>query len=128
MTKTNKKLILLLVLVLTISTLVGCKKDAPSDVTQEFYDDMLDCFKKLEKHKDDKEKNGSDKIKEYLDNKIWLTHAEQEIIEAIDDMYFDVWFYYNSKEPNIHMVKDKIRKVADLMEVEIKSDKFITKK
>lgn len=128
MLKVNRKIILLLVLVLSISFLAGCKKTPPKDVSQDFYDDMIDCLKKLKKYKDDNDKNGIDIVKEYLDNKIWLTQAERDIIVAVDDMYFEVWFYHIAEDPNEHIVKNKIKTVAALMDVSLDIDKLIAKK
>ena len=46
----NKRLILLLIFVLTMGILVGCSKSikAPEGVDQEFYDDMIIILNKLE--------------------------------------------------------------------------------
>lgn len=124
----NKK-ILFLVFVLCVSAMfIGCKRKAPEGITQEFYDDMIISLKKLEKEKGNKETNGYDEVKRYLDNKIWLTHKEQETIEAIDDMYFWVWFYYNTDDAEALVVKSKIRDVVGLMELNINVDKIIIKK
>lgn len=130
MIKVNRKLVLLLILVLIVSVLGGCgsKQEAPEGVDQEFYDDMVDCLKKLQKYRDDEDKNGSDIVQDYLENKIWLTSAEREIIEAIDDMYFEVWFYSIADDPNEHIVKNKIKKVAVLMDMELNMKKLLEKK
>lgn len=128
MYKVNRKLILLLILVLVTSILSGCKAKPPEGVNQDFYDDMVECLKKLEKHRDDKEKNGYDVVQDYLENKVWLASAEKEIIEAIDDMYFEVWFYSIADDPNEHIVKNKIKMVAVLMDMELNMKKLIDKK
>lgn len=126
--KINRKLILMLVLVLIVGALSGCKAKPPEGVNQDFYDEMIDCLKKLEKHRDNEDKNGSDIVQDYLENKIWLTSAEREIIEAIDDMYFEVWFYSIADDPNEHIVKHKIKMVAALMGVKLDIKKLINKK
>lgn len=131
MFKVDKKLILLLILVLTMGTLGGCDstpKEIPDGVSEDFYDDMIACLKKLEKYRDNEDKNGKDVIQDYLDNKVWLSSKEEEIIKAIDDMYFDVWFYHIADEPNEHMVKNAINEVADLMNIKIDTKKLINKK
>lgn len=86
MLKSNRKLILLLALILIVGILGGCSntsKEIPQGVSEEFYDDMISCFKKLEKYKDNDKKNGKEVIQDYLDNKIWLSHEEKKIIEII---------------------------------------------
>ena len=51
MVKVNKKLILMLILVLSISVLSGCNEQlkAPDGVDQELFDDMIVILGKLEK-------------------------------------------------------------------------------
>lgn len=131
--KMNKKLILLIILVLIMGISVGCSKTpkAPEGVNQEFYDDMIDCLKKLEKHKGDKEKNGIEVIKDYKDNKLWLTVKEEKIIEAVDDLYFSVWSYHIEEDTTSKdrlMLIDDINKVSELMELDIDTKKLAPKK
>jgi hypothetical protein len=128
----RKKLILLLVFALIISILSGCSEapKAPEGVSQEFYDDMLDVLKKLEKTKDKEstnEENGKDIIDKYKKDKLWLQPKEQEIIDAIDDMHLMVRLYYASDTANDMIVKHDINLVAELMELDIDVDKLMKK-
>jgi len=124
----NKKIVLLLVLILIVSIFTGCQAKAPEGVGQDFYEDMVECLQKLEKYKGDKENNGSDIIENYMKNKTWLTAKEQEIIEAIDEMYFWVWLHYNDKDTNIMIVRNEVMNVAHLLGININFDKFIVNK
>ena len=125
MSKSNVKL--LLIIILTLSVIVGCDtqtKNIPEGVSEEFYDDMVECFKKLEKHKDNDDKNGRDVVQDYLDNQIWLSSTEKEIIKAVDGMYFEVWFYHMATEPDKHVLRYSIQKASELMGIEIDSKKI----
>lgn len=130
----KKNIILLLILVLIVGILSGCQKEikAPEGVDQEFYDDMVLILEKLEKTKGELDTdNGEKELEEYLENKLWLQPKEVAIVEAIDDLHFWVWFYNDAKE-DIELsdelsLKDKIRTVSELMELEIDSSDFIIK-
>ena len=131
MIKINRKLISLLILMIAMSIIVGCSdtQKAPEGVDQEFYDDMVECLKKLQKHKGDEEKNGIDVVEKYLDNKTFLsTTKEVKIIEAVDELYFYVWLYHSETGTERLMVKEKIQTVSDLMELDIDINKIIPKK
>lgn len=121
----NRKLILLLILVLISSIITGCQNKAPEGVGQDFYDDMLECLTKLEKYKGDEDNNGIGVIENYMENKIWLSTKEQEIIEAVDDMYFWVWLYHNDKDTNRMIVRDSIKNATYLLGIDINIDKLI---
>lgn len=129
MFKFNKKLILMIIFILTIGILVGCSSQpkAPEGVNQEFYDDMVECLKKLAKHKNDDENNGIDVVEHYLEYESFLnTTKEVKIVKAMDDLYFWVDLYYYSA-PEYSIVKSKVQDVAELMEIEIDIDKLLAK-
>lgn len=130
MFKVDKKLILVLILVLGIGILAGCssQQKAPEGVSQDFYDDMVSCLKKITKHRDNDEKNGIDIVKEYKENKLWLNATEKEIIGAVSDMYLWVWLYYNGENPDRMIVRDTIVTVNNLMDIDIDIDKIVPKK
>ncbi|MDD4780933.1 MAG: hypothetical protein PHT02_10105 [Tissierellia bacterium] len=130
MIKVNKKLILLLALVLVIGVLSGCNEQltAPEDVDQEFFDDMIVILGKLEKTKGKlNTDNGKKELEEYLENKLWLDYKEAEIVEAIDDLHFWVFFYNDVKEDeelsDDLSLKSKIKDVSELMGFDIE-EKF----
>lgn len=126
MIKVNKKLILLLVLVLVIGVLSGCDKQikAPEGVDQEFFDDMIIILGKLEKSEGELDTdNGKKELEEYLESKLLLKYKEVEILEAINDLHFWVWFNGNIKEEkelkdNLRL-KDKIKTVSELMGIDV---------
>ncbi len=117
----------LLIMVFISSFLIGCQSKKPEGVNQEFYDDMIECLKKLEKSKGDEENNGSDVVKKYIDDKVWLSTKEVEIVEAVDELYFWVWMYYNGTSKNRMVVINEIGKVSELMNLDININKIIPK-
>ena len=128
--KVNKKLILMLILVLSISVLSGCNEQlkAPDGVDQELFDDMIVILGKLEKTKGKLDTdNGKKELEEYLENKLWLDYREVEIVEAIDDLHFWVFFYDDVKEDkelsDDLSLKSKIKTVSELMGFDIE-EKF----
>lgn len=123
----RKFISILLVMVFIFSFLTGCQSKKPEGVNQEFYDDMIECLKKLEKAKGDKDNNGSDVVKKYIDDKVWLNTKEVEIVEAVDELYFWVWMYYNGTSKNRMLVINEIGKVSELMNLDININKIIPK-
>lgn len=128
--KVNKKLILMLIFVLIIGVLSGCEEQlkAPEGVDQEFFDDMIVILGKLEKTKGKLDTdNGEKELDEYLENKLWLTNKEVEIVEAISDLHRWVWIYNDVKEEkelkDDLKLKSKIETVSELMNFDIE-DKF----
>lgn len=112
----NKKMVLLVLALCVSMTLAGCgsKQKAPEGVGQDFYDDMIECLKLLEKHKGNDDKNGVEIINNYKENKLWLSPAEREIVEAVSDMYFWVWLYYDSDNDQTMIARDTIMTVSNL--------------
>ena len=124
--KVNKKLILMLILVLTMGLLSGCNEQlkAPDGVDQDFFDDMIVILEKLEKTKGKLDTdNGEKELEEYLENKLWLDYKEVEIAEAINDLHRWVWLYNDVKEEkelkDDLKLKSKIKDVSELMGFDI---------
>lgn len=117
---------ILLVLSMVI-VLIGCdnKNQVPDGVGQDFYNDMINCLKKLEKYKDNEDKNGRAVVDEYLENKIWLSATEKEIIESMDETYFWIWMYYNTEGDNVFLVRNHIINTTSLLGVKTDINKFI---
>ena len=120
----------MLILVLIIGVLSGCEEQlkAPEGVSQEFLDDMIVILGKLEKTKGKLDTdNGEKELDEYLENKLWLTNKEVEIVEAINDLHRWVWIYNDVKEEkNLKddlKLKSKIETVSELMNFDIE-DRF----
>lgn len=103
-------------------------KQHPEGVGQDFYDDMIECLKLLEKHKGNDDKNGIETINNYKENRLWLSPAEREIVEAVSDMYFWVWLYYDSDNDQTMIARDTIMTVSNLMGVNIDVNKLLQKK
>lgn len=134
MLKINRRLILLLILVLTMGTLVGCKKQAPEGISQDFYDDMIEVLDKLKKTKGElNTDNGEDIIKKYKDSKIWLNSNEKDILDAMSDLHFWVWRYHtdnvekdeDSKLKNKLIILDNIKTLSSLMDLDINEKKLL---
>ena len=126
----NKKLILIVAMILILGVLSGCNEQlkAPEGVDQDFFDDMIVILEKLEKTKGKLDTdNGEKELDEYLENKLWLDYKEVEIVEAIDDLHFWVFFYDDVKEDEEFSddlsLKSKIKDVSELMGFDI-GEKF----
>ncbi len=122
-----KRLIMILLVLSMVIVLIGCdnKNQVPDGVGQDFYNDMINCLKKLEKYKDNEDKNGRAVVDEYLENKIWLSATEKEIIESMDETYFWIWMYYNTEGDNVFLVRNHIINTTSLLGVKTDINKFI---
>ena len=136
MIKVNKRLILLLVLVLAIGTLSGCgSKKIPEGVGQEFYDDMifvlddisktilatkvgdslLDAFLSSE---------GLSIIGDYEDKEDTLTIKELSIVDNLRVLYINLEMYHNNVLDK-DIVIQKIEDVSKLLEIDIDLNDYL---
>lgn len=137
--KTNRILILLLILVLIIGILMGCSKTpkAPEGVGQDFYDDMLDCSEDLIKvvknakttfiaDSDILKSDGYNKIKTYIESEEKLTLLERNILSTIEELYFKVAMYHDGSAIESD-IKDLATTFSNLMEIEFDANKVLLK-
>lgn len=131
----NKKLILLLVLMLIASLMVSCKKKAPDGISQKFYDDMIFSLNDLSKTITNTKtgnnlldaflnSEGLQRVGEYKRGKNELSLKESSIVDNITDLYVYLEMYYNGilEEDKI---KDCVNNISDLLEVDINLKDYI---
>ncbi len=144
MLRLNKKIIMGIVLLLVLSILGGCKSKPPEGVGQEFYDDMISASEELIKtiriakiitlsDNDILKTKNYTRICEY--NKYEydsLTLVEQNILNAINDLYFTSVLYYDDIYNDIgrkDVYKKDIKKLAktfsNLMGIELDANKIL---
>lgn len=129
--KMNKKLILLIILVLIMGISVGCSKTpkAPEGVSQEFYDDMIFILNDLSKTitntkvKDSLldvflNSEGIKKVGEYKRSVDELSLKESSIIENISNLYVYLEMYYNGISEE-DVIEDSVNAISDLLEINI---------
>lgn len=143
MLKSNKKLILMLALILIVGVLGGCNKKAPEGFTQEFYDDIVfttkDVIKTIKNVTIDDMENdtiiNSDSYlkfcEKYYDNNS-LTVTEQNAFSSLSKIiiYCEINFKYYHKHgemPSNKDLEEEIDKFSDLIDFEIKSSDIIFK-
>mgnify|MGYP001164608904 FL=1 len=137
--KVNKKLKLMLILVLVIGVLSGCGKQAkvPEGVNQEFYDDMIECSEGLIKtiknakitsllESDILNNEYYSKIQEYMNNTDGLTLIEQNILTSIENLYFHVAMQYDGAELSDE-IKEYAQTFSKLMEMEVDVNNLLLK-
>ena len=138
MIKWNRKLILLLVLVLIVTILSGCKNKAPEGINQEFYKNIVNTSNEIMKEipnikKEDVINNTTVKFQSYSEfcDKYYsdyesgsLTIAEEKAFKALISTVLyvntDLRLHYEKGEefPSKNTV-DKIEKLAELLEIDI---------
>lgn len=141
--KVNRRLILLIILVLTMAISVGCSKAKKTEgVSQEFYDDMIFVSENLIKStreakvfdldkSDILNGKGYEKISKYEEDYSQLNNIEKSIFDTIDELYFltAIYYdmYYKDLTPPDKDVKQSAETFAKLMEIEVDVDKLILK-
>lgn len=138
MGKVNKKIILMLFLVLIMGISVGCRKtqNAPEGVSQEFYDDMVNISEKLIKtvknakntsieNSDILKDDGYGKIVQYIEDSD-LTLIEYTIANTLEDIYFKVAMYHDGI-PLEEDIKELVQSFSELMNMEFEANKILLK-
>lgn len=142
MKKWNKRLILLVILVLVVGVLGGCKKKAPEGMSQGFYDDTIQCAKDLEKIIKNTTKKDIDEDFIFFSESILdftskyqnsdLTVSESKAFDKMFEMvafvdagvreYFDTGNYFTNEE-----VEEVAEELSKMLDIEIDADDFIIK-
>ena len=130
----NRILVLSLILILTMAISVGCgeSKKAPEGVSQDFYDDMIDVLKQIEKINSDVDWEGSgiDKIDEYKEVKNLLTPKEETILDNIDSLWLWVSIYKGGDQSKLEdslRVTRYVEDVEALLDIDINLKKILKK-
>ena len=118
----KRKLALLLVFVLMVGILGGCSKKAPEGVSQAFYDDMLECIKKVNKPEG---ANGYKHIVKYKKVEDTLSEREQKILKSMSSIYMYVSLNDGASNTFDDKAKEQLEVFARLMDIDIKVDKII---
>lgn len=140
MNKVNRRLILLIILVLIMGISVGCSKTpkAPEGVSQEFYDDMIfiskDMIKTVRNMKDPdpsngdlKQSEGRDRLLDYKYELIdSLTLTEKTIVEELYEIYFLLSLHTNEIYKD-EEITEAVETFSNLMEIEFDVDKILLK-
>lgn len=136
MKKWNKRLILLLILVLIISVLSGCgSKKVPEGVSKEFYNDMIfvlsDMSKTISKTKSNDSlldaflsSEGLSMLGDYEDKSSTLTIKESSIVDNLKVMYINLEMYHNNVLDK-DTVKQKIEEISKLLELDIDLNDYV---
>lgn len=137
MKKWNKRLILLLVLVLITGVLGGCgkKQAVPEGISKEFHSDMIfilnDMSKTTLKTKVGDSlldaflsSEGLSMIGEYEDKEDTLTIKELSIVDNLRVLYINLEMYHNDVLDK-DTVKQKIEDVSQLLEIDIDLNDYL---
>lgn len=130
----QKALSLMLIVVLVGVVLVGCgdNKEAPEDVTQVFYDDMVDVVRQIEKERDSDAvfEIGIEKTDEYTESENILSEKEKYILNEVRLLRLNIATYdKNSTDTKDRLLSEKhIEAVSALLEIDINTNKMLNKK
>lgn len=124
-----KKIIVMLICLMMVVGGVGCSKDIPEGVSEEFYDDMvselkiyMDCLESKNFDYEITDKKLEKRLKYYIDNKSELTDKELEIYNA--SLSFGATVYAYTKNLDDKIFRDEVmiagKEIISLLNLDIK--------